>query len=113
MKKKDLNSNFYIDNKRKCPTSSLNDLNHIGDAKTFIKEILNSNRIYYYIHKIYDDSIYKYSIEYLNKSKYNPFRHIYSLLAVAKTLEDISINQRKLGLIQNINEIEIKKHLFE
>lgn len=114
-KKYDFKENFYIDKKRKSPFSSLGDLDlkYNGNAFKYLNEMINSNKIYYYIHKIYNDSVYKYSIEYINKSKYHPFRHMYSLIAIAKTLEDISINQKKLGFIQNMNEGEIIPNLFD
>ena len=111
-KKKDFNLNFFIYKERKLLSSS-NKLNYNGDAKNYLLDIINSNKIYYYIHTIYNDSVYRWSIEYINKTNYHPLRHIYSLLAIAKTLEDISINQMKLGLNQNTNKKEIKQQLFK
>ena len=112
LNKFDFKQNFYIDKKRKCPVS-LNDIKYNKDANEYIKDLVNSNKIYYYINKVYDDSVYKWSIEKIERTKFFPFRHIYSLLAIAKKLEDISINHEKLGLIQNNNEGKIKQHLFE
>ena len=111
-KKNDFKVNFFIDKERKYILSSSNNLKYKGDVQNYLWDIINSNKIYYYIHKKYNDSVYRWSIEYINKTKYHPFRHIYSLLAVAKTLEDISINQKKLGLNQTTNKKDIKQHLF-
>ena len=109
-KKYDFKDNFYIDTNRKCPASSRFDLKY-NDVQNYINEIINSKKIYQYIHKIYNDSVYKWSIEYINRTNYHPLRHIYSLLAIAKTLEDISINQKTLGIKQN-TKTEIKRLFF-
>ena len=111
-KKYNYKKNFYIDKKRKYPVSNSKDLIYNGDAIDYIKEIVKTNKIYFYIQKIYDDSVYKWSVESINKNGYFPYRYIYSLLAIAKTLEDISANQAKLRLIPNIYKEEKKYLLF-
>ena len=113
VKKNDFNLNFFIDNKRKKPIPSSNDLKYIGDLNQYIQNLINTNRIYYYINKIYNNSIYIWAIDSIKKNKFFPLRHIYSLLAIAKTLEDITINQQKLGLYLYKDKEEIKKKLFE
>ena len=111
-KKHDFNLKFYIDNKRKSPVTSSNDFKFNGDPEDYIKQLVNSNKIYFYISKIYDDSVYKWAIESLKKLKFHPLKHIYSLLAIAKTLEDIAINHQKLGLYKYRDKKKIKKTLF-
>ena len=112
-KKHDFNLNFYIDKKRKSPVPSSNDfLNFNGDPEEYIKELVNSNKIYFYIKKIYNDSVYKWASKSLKKIKFHPLKHIYSLLAIAKTLEDITINHQTLGLSKYTDKKKIKKILF-
>ena len=110
-KKYNINDDFYIDKKRNCSYSSSIELKYNGNILQYLMEIINSKKIYYYIHNIYNDSVYEWSIDYINRTNYHPLRHIYSLLAIAKTLEDISINKKKLGLNQN-TEVELKQHIF-
>ena len=110
-KKYNINDNFYIDKKRNYSFPSSNKLKYNGDIQQYLMEIINSKKIYNYIHNIYNNSVYKWSIDYINRTKYFPFRHIYSLLAITKILEDISINKMKLGL--NLNtEVELKQHIL-
>lgn len=106
------NKKFYIDKKRKYSYQKAINLEYYNNVKEYIMEIINSNKIYYYIHKLYNDSVYKWAIEYINKTKYHPFRHINSLLAIAKILEDIAINQNKLGLNKINDNKQIIQHLF-
>ena len=112
-KKKDYEPNFYIDKERKSPASSTTNLKYNGDVDNYINELVKTNKIYYYIHKIYNDSIYNWCIEGIKKKIFFPYRYTYSLLAVAKTLEDISKNQQILGLIQNMNKEEKVQQLFD
>ena len=112
-RKNNFKNYFYIDKKRKSPVSIPRDLEDNSDAIKYINKIIDSNKIYYYIHKLYKDSVYKWSLEYKNKTKFHPLRHIYSLLAVAKILEDIKLNYMKLGLSQKYNKGEIVKYLFD
>ena len=104
---------FFIDKKRKSPVSFSRNLKNNEDAQKYIMRLVDLNKIYYYIHKLYKDSVYKWSIEFKNKTKYHPLRHIYSLLAIAKTLEDLTKNHNKIGLDQNTNEGQIRQCLFD
>lgn len=104
--------NFYIDNRRKSPASSSNKKLINEDANKFIFDLVKSKKIYYYIHQLYNDSVYKWSVEYINKTKYYPLTHIYSLLAVAKTLENIYKNKQKLGIVYKIKETNKSLDLF-
>jgi len=46
------------------------------------------------INQIYNKNVYNWAKSYSRKTKYFPLRHGYGLFAIAKTLEDISINKR-------------------
>ena len=52
-KKNDFNLNFYIDNKRKCPIPISHDLKYYKDANEYIKELIYSNKIYFYTNYIH------------------------------------------------------------
>ena len=89
--KTDLNKNFYIDNKRKSPAFSSHE-NKNGDD--FLKEIFKTNKVIKNINKLYNNGIYKWAKNYSFTSNYFPLRHIYSLLAVSKILDDLSRNEK-------------------
>ena len=88
------NKNFYIDTKRNCPVHPSKESN----VEEYLRKLFKSSKFINFINKIYDNNVYNWAKLYSKKTKYNPLRHGYALLAVAKTLEDISINKRYLNL---------------
>lgn len=51
VKKSNFKFDFYIDNRRKISLPSSNDLNFKGDVNKYIKELVSSNKLYFYIRK--------------------------------------------------------------
>jgi len=88
--KSNYNKNFYIDIERnyKAPPSKDN------YANEYLIKLFNSTKFIKTINQIYDNKVYIWAKQYSKKSNYFPLRHLYGLYAVAKTLEDISLNKR-------------------
>jgi hypothetical protein len=93
--KSDYNESFYIDTERKSPVSPSNDTKSV---KEYLTELCRSSKFIHIINQLYDNNIYNCS-KYINTNS-TDFGHIYALFAVAKTLEDLSLNKRYLN---NIN----------
>lgn len=91
------NENFYIDTKRNCPVPPSKESN----VEEYLRKLFKSSKFINFINKIYDNNVYNWAKLDSKKTKYNPLRHGYALFAVAKTLEDISINKRYLNLKKN------------
>lgn len=89
-RKSNYNDNFYIDNKRNCPVPPSKNNN----AKEYLLKLFNSPKIKNLINQIYNNNVFNWTKEYSEKTTFYPLRNRYGLLAVAKTLEDISINKR-------------------
>ena len=84
------NENFYIDIERNfsAPFSKEKYPNE------YLRKIFKSQKFIKIINQIYDKNVYKWSKKYSKSYKFFPLRHGYGLFAIAKTLEDISINKR-------------------
>ena len=98
--KSDYNENFYIDSQRKCPVPPSNDSKNV---KEYLKELFCSSKFIHIINQIYDSNIYNCS-NYYNKN----MRHGYGLLAIAKTLEDLSLNKMYFNNL-NIENSDIER----
>ena len=101
--KTEYNKNFYIDKKRKAPVSSSKDKNNIYQ---YLKQIFSSDKFIHIINQLYNKNVYNWAKEYSKKSNYHPLRHGYGLFAVAKTLRDISLNERYYKKMSNEKEID-------
>ena len=88
-KKSNYNANFYVDIKRICPVPP-SKVNNVGE---YLRKLFKSTKFINYINQLYDINVYNWAKEYSEKSNFYPLRHGYGLLAVAKTLEDLSINK--------------------
>jgi hypothetical protein len=88
--KSDYNKNFYIDKERNYQASPSKDNN----PDEYLRKLFNSTKFINIINQIYDNQVYNWAKQYSNKSNYFPLRHGYWLYAVAKTLEDLSLNKR-------------------
>ena len=95
--KSNYNENFYIDTKRNCPIPPSKESN----VEEYLRKLFKSSKFINFINQIYDNNVYNWAKLYSKKAKFNPLRHGYALFAVAKTLEDISINKRYLNLKKN------------
>ena len=89
--KSDYNKNFYIDNRRK---SLLYQSKYSQNPDKYLKKIFKEKKIILNINKIYNKSVNNWTKGI--SPNYYPFRHIYSLLAIANIIEDISLNEKLL-----------------
>ena len=91
-RKSNYNENFYIDKKRNCPVPP----SKKNNAKEYLRNLFNSQKIKNLINQIYNNNVFSWTkeFEYSEKTNFFSLRNRYGLLAVAKTLEDISINKR-------------------
>lgn len=91
-RKSNYNEYFYIDKKRNCPVPPSKDNN----AKEYFLKLFNSQKIKKFINQIYNNNVFSWTkkYEYSEKTNFFSLRNRYGLLAVAKTLEDISINKK-------------------
>jgi len=88
--KSNYNENFYIDIERNFSGPSSKE----KYPNEYLRKIFKSQKFINIINQIYDKNIYKWAKEYSKNYKFFPLRHGYGLFAVAKTLEDLSINKR-------------------
>ena len=88
--KSNYNKNFYIDIKRKCPVPPSKNNN----AKEYLRKLFNSPKFNKIINQLYNNNIFNWTKAYSEKTTFYPSRNRYGLFAVAKALEDISINKR-------------------
>ena len=88
--KSNFNKNFYIDIERNYQVSPSKD----NDAKEYLRKLFKSPKFIKIINQIYDNNVYNWAKQYSKKSNYFPLRHGYGLYAVAKILEDISLNKK-------------------
>jgi len=95
--KKNFNKNFFIDIKKQSPIPLSNETK---DADEYLKKLFKTKSFITTINKIYDDNVYNWAKEYSKKSNYFPLTHGYSLLAIAKTIEYISLNDNSMKIQQ-------------
>jgi len=91
-KKTNYNKNFYIDIERNYSAPPSKE----KDANEYLRKIFKSTEFIDIINQIYNEGVYSWAKQYSKNNKYFPLRHGYGLLAIAKTLEDLSINKRYL-----------------
>ena len=107
--KTDFNQNFYIDINRKIPED--NEQNEIN-AQEYLKKLFHSNKYMSLINKIYDNKVINWAKENIIKSDYFPYRHVYALLAISLTIENLKFNERYLNFSYNIKKFNKSKILF-
>ena len=107
--KSNYNKNFYIDIERKfqVPPSKNSKVNE------YLRKIFKSPKFINIINQIYDNNVYNWAKQYSKKSNYFPLRHGYGLYAVAKTLEDLSLNKRYLKNLNCKNGNKGEKNEYE
>ena len=106
--KSNYNKNFYIDIQRKYKASPSKDNNVNNNGNKYLRKIFNSPKFVKIINQIYDNNVYNWAKQYSKNSKYFPLRHGYGLFAVAKTLEDLSLNKKYFRNL-NYKKIVIKE----
>jgi hypothetical protein len=91
--KADYNKKFYIDCKKKITNYSLVDNENPEDGYQYLKKLIRSSKYEKLLNKVYDNKVFDWANEHAQKSNYHPLRHHYALLAIAKTLEILSMNK--------------------
>jgi hypothetical protein len=88
--KSELNKKFYIDFQRKSPI-----LPYINNktANDYLKELIKTPKFIQNINKIYDSDIYEWAMKQSKNTTFFPLRHVYGLLAIAITIEYLSLNE--------------------
>ena len=94
--KTNYNKNFYIDIERNYSASPSKENN----VNEYLRKIFKSSKFIDIINQIYNENVYNWAKKYSKITKYFPLRHGYGLFAIAKILEDLSINKR---YFQNLN----------
>ena len=97
-KELDYNENFYIDNNRTSPVNS-NEKNQ--DIYEYLKRLIEQEEFVHIINKVYNNSVYNWTLDSIRKSNYFPLRHGYALLAIAKIIEDLSRGKNKINNLAN------------
>ena len=105
-KELDYNENFYIDNNRKSPVNS-KEINQ--DIYEYLKRLIEQKEFVHIINKVYNNSVYNWTLDNIRKSNYFPLRHGYALLAIAKIIEDLSRGKNK---IKNLDNKSIKWNII-
>ena len=106
--KTDLNDNFYIDFKRKSPsTNSTNNKN----INQFLKELFESSMFIESITKIYDIKIYQSAKSF--NSTYFPFRYLYGLLPIAIISDNLPLDQILKKSLTYKKNAEKRKRIIE
>ena len=106
--KSDLNDNFYIDFKRKSP--STNSTNN-KDIRQFLKELFESSMFIESITKIYDINIYQSAKNF--NSTYFPFRYLYGLLSIAIISDNLPLDQILTKSLTYKKNTEKRKRIIE
>ena len=87
--KYDFNKQFYIDKER---ISSVHPSKYNESAEEILVNLFESKQFFNLINKIYDKNVYDWAKQFSKRTKFFPLRHIYALLAIAITIECISVN---------------------
>ena len=104
--KSDLNVNFYLDNERISPVPPST---HNNSAEKILKKLFESNHFLNLINKVYDKNVYDWANKFSHNTKFFPLRQIYALMAIAISIEFISINdikKKKLNIKNKKSTIE-------
>ena len=97
--KSELNQNFFIDVKRKTPVPpSIND----KSADDCLKSLFKTTHFIQNINKIYDNDIYDWAMKYSKNTTFFPLKHGYGLLAIAITIEYLSLNKKYMMQSKNL-----------
>lgn len=101
--KSDYNENFYIDKMRKSPVPPSKD--HLNVEK-YLRQLFKSSKFIQLINKIYNNKVYNWASIFSKGKTIQPLKHGYGLFAVAKTIEDLSLNKI---YIKNLNILKEQK----
>ena len=93
-----------MDEKRISPIPPFNNTNKT--VEVFLKELFDSTNFIKIINKIYNNNVYDWAKKYSEKSKFFPLRHEYGLLAIAISIEYLSLNKRYMEHFDNKNSSE-------
>lgn len=109
----DYNQNFYLDNQR---TSPIPQTNNFKLAEEYLENLFKSSYFIDIINRAYDNNVYNWTNEFSEKSNFFSFRHLYGLLSVAMTFENLSLNEKYMKQIKFIKclgeDYNIMKYLM-
>ena len=89
--KTNFNINFFIDRMRKFPSfPSKNETNPYA----YLHKLVKSLKYFRLINKIYDKNVYNWANQYSKKTKYHSLSQHYALLAIANTIDYLSLNEK-------------------
>ena len=86
--KTDYNKNFFIDNKRKSPVIGSSNKDEVLE---YLTKLFKSTKYVNTIKKLYDDNVYNWANKFMNETDFFPLSQRYSLLAIGKALNSLSI----------------------
>ena len=89
--KSDYNKNFYIDYKRNYFSSFSGDNKNVND---YLIHLFRSSRFIKILKEKYDNNILYWANNFSRMSNYFPFKHHFAFLAIAITLEILSVNEK-------------------
>ena len=78
--KSDYNNNFFIDNKRESPVYPSE---YGGNSNNYLQNIYLSRHFISTINKIYNNNVYNWAKNHMEKSNYRPLRNFNSLFAIS------------------------------
>ena len=89
--KSDYNDNYYIDKEKLSPIPQTQ---NFKSAEEYFWKLFKSRYFIQVINSAYNNSVYDWAKGYVQKSHFFALKHGYGLLAVAVTLEHLSLNQK-------------------
>ena len=110
--KTNYNKFFYIDKNRTSPVFPSKDNTNIYQ---YLKEIFNSSKYVQTLNKLYDINVYNWAEKYSRQTNYYPLRHHFALLAIAMSLDYISLNDKYMEILKNesdFKKLNIMKGVF-
>ena len=94
------NKNFFIDRIRKYSSFPFK-IN--GNPYDYLHKLIKSSKYIELLNKIYDINIYNWANQYSKKTNYHSLSQHYALLAVANTIDYLSLNEK--GIKKDLHKI--------
>ena len=89
--KSNLNRNFFIDFKRSTP---VNQSHNNKTAFKYLRDLFKTTKFIENIKKLYNNNVLEWAEKYSKNSNFLPLRHYNGLLAIAITLDYLSLNEK-------------------
>ena len=112
--KTDYNQDYYLDNQKTSPVPQTKNYKF---SEEYLGKLFSSQYFIEIIKNAYDYNVYNWTKESSQKSNFFSFRHVYGLLAVAMTFENLSLNEKYMKKIKYIKclgeDYNIMKYLMK